>query len=378
MDRSGVIIASTNPERLNAFHEGAAKVLASGQALEIGVAEASRLEGSRAGINLPITLDSQTVGVVGLTGEPSEIRQYGELVRNMVEVMVTQSLVSEQLQAVTDARRTLILNIVHGNLLDLDEDTVQIQGRLFGYDLSLPQFCIVFSFELGLRNPLEESKMTQYMTSVAAKLFGRDHVSAYLGGGYFVVLLPATGPGPNGQGDVRKMRELCRSVSDIPRGDLECSYFVGIGRYHESLRGLNYSYEDAMRALRIGKTLYKSPALRAAGFRERVYDLGSLGMYAVVASLPADLVKLLREHSVGTESLIDALGDTLTSTLVSFLIRNLNMQRTAESMHLHRNTLAYRLDRIRAIAGKDPRRFSEAVELCLVLFSELIDRPREA
>jgi purine catabolism regulator len=69
-------------------------------------------------------------------------------------------------------------------------------------------------------------------------------------------------------------------------------------------------------------------------------------------------------------------GTELLSTLRAFFRHHGNMSRTAEALHLHRNSLIYRLERISAIAsldlGQEENRF--ALQLALRLLP-LLDEP---
>ncbi len=71
MDYLGIIIGSGDPERLCTRHEGAQRVLANGQVVEIDSLAALRLGVVKPGVNLPLMLDHQLVGVLGITGAPS-------------------------------------------------------------------------------------------------------------------------------------------------------------------------------------------------------------------------------------------------------------------------------------------------------------------
>jgi carbohydrate diacid regulator len=56
--------------------------------VEIDSHTAKRLSGVRPGVNLPLMLDHKLVGVLGITGEPDEVRVYGELVKMTAEMLL--------------------------------------------------------------------------------------------------------------------------------------------------------------------------------------------------------------------------------------------------------------------------------------------------
>ena len=81
MNADGVIIGSGERKRIGQKHDGARLVLSSGDSVEIDQETSRRLKGVRPGINLPICFHEQVVGVIGITGEPGDIRHHAELVK---------------------------------------------------------------------------------------------------------------------------------------------------------------------------------------------------------------------------------------------------------------------------------------------------------
>lgn len=74
MDEYGVIIGSGDPSRLNCRHEGAILAINENREVEIDYSTAQQLRGVKAGINLPIVFQNKVIGVVGISGKPSEIQ----------------------------------------------------------------------------------------------------------------------------------------------------------------------------------------------------------------------------------------------------------------------------------------------------------------
>lgn len=91
MDNTGVIIASTDPERIGQIHEGAVRIIAEGLT-ELYIPCEMETETARTGLNLPLVVGGEIVGVVGITGEKKRIAGYGNIVRRMTEIMVLDSI----------------------------------------------------------------------------------------------------------------------------------------------------------------------------------------------------------------------------------------------------------------------------------------------
>ncbi|WP_194611563.1 sugar diacid recognition domain-containing protein [Clostridium vitabionis] len=61
------------------FHEIGAEAARTGQTLE--VSKDDTFYGSRRGINMPFSYHGETAAVIGITGDPDEVRKYGYLAR---------------------------------------------------------------------------------------------------------------------------------------------------------------------------------------------------------------------------------------------------------------------------------------------------------
>lgn len=86
MDLDGTIIASTEKERIGTYHHGAKRVAETGEPVIIDAGNVKDYPGAKEGANLPILDQDQIIGVVGLYGREEEIRDAANLLR----VYVTQ------------------------------------------------------------------------------------------------------------------------------------------------------------------------------------------------------------------------------------------------------------------------------------------------
>ena len=87
MDQKGIIIASTEKHRIGDFHQGASKVLATGKPVRIKKEDLPRYPGTKEGYNMPIFLNDEIIGVVGIFGCEEEVQS----IANLLRVYVTQS-----------------------------------------------------------------------------------------------------------------------------------------------------------------------------------------------------------------------------------------------------------------------------------------------
>lgn len=65
-------------------------MLANGRVVESDALTAIHLKGVQPDINLPLMLDQRLIGVMGITGEPDQLRTYAALARMTAEMLVGQ------------------------------------------------------------------------------------------------------------------------------------------------------------------------------------------------------------------------------------------------------------------------------------------------
>jgi hypothetical protein len=208
------------------------------------------------------------------------------------------------------------------------------------------------------------SRLYAGFSEVCAKVAGVAAVAPWRSG--FLLLLPASSPDT----DMVLARELLaalRSAAQSVRPGLQVH--VALGSVAASARGVAKSLEQAEQALTVGRTL---------GVTERPIVFEHLGVYRVllgpnVARDRHDFV----EEALGAVVRYDAEQNTgLLDTLRAWVAADYNVHEAADTMHLHTNTLRYRLKRLGSLLGGDPSRGDLRFQVELAL--KLLDLPRLA
>ncbi|WP_284251802.1 sugar diacid recognition domain-containing protein [Litorihabitans aurantiacus] len=124
MDAHGVIIASSDPERIGTLHHAAARVVAQGSAVTVTVPEAGSAD--RPGVNEPLEVDGVLVGVVGVTGDPREVGQLATVVALGVQLLIAQERSYDAATRRSTAARELLAALTSGGL-DADETAARLR-----------------------------------------------------------------------------------------------------------------------------------------------------------------------------------------------------------------------------------------------------------
>ena len=374
MDENGVIIGSGDKSRLNQFHEGAAQVIKEGKKLEIYSKDINHLVGAKPGINLPIEYNNKIIGVVGITGEPNEVTPFGEVIKMTVEMMLQQEFLLKELQLEQQARENFIQDMISGRIGN-DSDLFITRGQIVGYDILIPRVALVMdiyqfgktaqkSFQTfrGLKEGeiyLQRLKNDVVKTIQGIFINSPQEIVSYLGGDRFVVLKTI---------NLKDLAEMARKkifligekIKNTISQRMKFKVTIGIGEYHEGIRGLNKSFKEATQALDVGTRL------EGAG---DIYYINDLGIGRLLAEIRNNTQReIIRNTFYSTKDKRGKkMNEILLDTLKSFFDNNLSISKTAQAIYAHRNTLLYRLRRIKEITGLDPKKFDDAMQLRMAL-----------
>ena len=137
---------------------------------------------------------------------------------------------------------------------------------------------------------------------------------------------------------------------------------AGIGNTVTDITAIRSSYLNACSALSLGMKYHS---------HEHVFVYEKLTLDKIIDSIPQDLINHIRKHYFRTGS-SGALSDEMMETVRVFFENDLNLTAASRQLFIHRNTLNYRLDKIKKDFGLDLRCFRDAV-----IFKILSEIPEE-
>ncbi len=152
-------------------------------------------------------------------------------------------------------------------------------------------------------------------------------------------------------------RALLRLAPGLPRGKLA----VGVSEPSEA-SALAGAWEEARYAQRLA-ALRRGPVCVVTGAEVTSYVL-------LLATVPDEVRRTFAARVLGPVIDYDARHDAgLIDTLTTFLDCSGSWSRTAERMHLHVNTVRYRIARVEELAGRNLSDFENRVDVFLALRS---------
>lgn len=149
----------------------------------------------------------------------------------------------------------------------------------------------------------------------------------------------------------KDLEKLARSIADTLSSEFYTRVNVGIGTVVTSVKDLSRSFKEAQMALEVGKVFDTDKVIVS-------YD--NLGIARLIYHLPTTLCQTFL-NEVFKRGSIDSLDHETLFTIQRFFENNLNVSETSRKLFVHRNTLVYRLEKIKKLTGLDLREFDHAI-----------------
>ena len=164
----------------------------------------------------------------------------------------------------------------------------------------------------------------------------------------------------------KDLYDMARQVENAVSDELNIKVVIGIGTVVNHIRELARAYKEAQVAIEVGKVF---------DTEKSIINYENLGIGRLIYQLPTTLCEMFL-HEVFKKNPIDALDQETLFTINKFFENNLNVSETARKLFVHRNTLVYRLEKIKKLTGLDLREFDDAItfKVALMVKKYLISR----
>jgi carbohydrate diacid regulator len=151
--------------------------------------------------------------------------------------------------------------------------------------------------------------------------------------------------------DIKDLEKLAQSICDTLSTEFYCSAVVGIGTCVTGIKELAKSFKEAQVALEVSKVFDTD---------RTIISYENLGIARLIYQLPTTLCDMFLKE-VFKKGSIDSLDQETLFTIQKFFENNLNVSETSRKLFVHRNTLVYRLEKIKKLTGLDLREFDDAI-----------------
>lgn len=246
-------------------------------------------------------------------------------------------------QAAATARREIELNVLD-EILDgalRSEVTLLQQAKRLGHDLTQPHVAIIARIDQTTVARARDDRwalLEETLTRRGSRILWR------LRNNNAEIIWPAAGATAATDAARELHEEITQSLPALGGQGLAVS--LAVGRVQDGLGGVRASYQEARQALSLGRRLH-GPG--------HITRFDELGVYRLIFA--AEGLKELDEFHQENLGLLLAYdrdhGGDLLRTLEAFFAATCSPKEAASILNVHRNTILYRLERIREITGLD-------------------------
>lgn len=375
-DIQGIVAGTSAASRLGTLHEPALQAIASGQPVETGAEDARSVKGGATGVTAPIqSMNGQTVGAMAILGAPEKVRLFTVIVRQQIETLLRE----RELYAYSVNRESTLQNLIQdiGSFVPgVSSETLLLsRAQEYGYDRSWHYIPIAVDlyqfgrFALQVREQMRgqsenaETRILNVKKAVLAsirKIFSEPRdLSAMLGNNRFVILFAAAKQ-ENAHAVESEMIAAAQSRAQKILGELkalELKAAIGIGSPASGMYELAGSYQEAWKALFIGKKFKQQPG---------VYNIMDYRLEDVITTIDASVRNRFVQAVTGKFRRYPD-WEQMRESIRQWCESGFSLVEAARRLHVHRNTLIYRLDKLDKESGLNLKDFRTCLNLYLAL-----------
>ncbi len=320
IDNTGIIIASGDRSRIGQPHELALKAIKN-NCVEIVHRNSN---GMKEGVNMPFHFRGKVAGAVGISGDVRRVIEIIKLVKCSIELLIEQEALLSTKQVAQQLKSQFLAEWVY---LSSDYSTDFItRGKGLNIDVSKPRRIAIVRLPPDYDDPnLFENYYNKDFFDYYIRVSPTSYILIFSD---INVLLP-------------HLNDLIEKNHNI---------LVGFG---EQERIINNSLLQAHSALRLGCIIW--PSANTFFYPDVRY------IDAMVSGM--SMSNFGAKHSNSLNELMDEENQYLLETLLSYFNNNGEMNVVADELHIHRNTLRYRIEKIHKITGLDPYNYRDLFTL---------------
>lgn len=357
MDVNGTVIAAGDKSRIGTFHCAAAEVIATGQKKAVSAQEAATMDNVEPGATYPIVYKGEVIGALGMTGAPEYVDKFVELGALYALLFIEQEDMKQRVFQEQRVRESILLDLFTGRCL---KDADFFLQRLAGLNYRLDKAHRVIAVRLEALEHQTDMILCQQIKDRLTDLLANKRIcGAPLIGCFVQSQLALLAPVQNKPCAPERFAAEVKDLYDCLRQATDNQVLIAIDGICESWTDIPAAFAQAKGTLEIAcRYNQKDGVIRSDDY---------LTEYTLL-HIPAQE----RQRFVNT-----VLGrlrtgkprqrELLLQTLRTYFQNDMNAQKTAEELFIHRNTLNMRLNKIREWSGLSPQRFQDAFNLRMAI-----------
>lgn len=337
MDVTGTIVGSTDKARIGTIHGGAKRILEE-NLKDLLIESNEEYEGAKSGINLPVLFDGEIVGVIGITGQSEEVKKYGEIIKKMTEILLRDSYAQEQRTIEQKARDRFFDEWIFNAFDVKSPEEFRRRAALLGVRPERIKRVAILNILSGELLPLSDIELTEISRDLRRRLAETPSAQMFRTATKFVLLFEEKGD--------KELTDILRSIISAVNEKHGCRVAVGVDS-GAVVTHISAQFEQAERALNAGR-----------GRNTDIFIYDELDPVQFTSGISSKDKRRYVDRLFGTIEPREI--DEWIAFLRVFYELDGSINATAERLNMHKNTVQYKLNKLTALSGRDPRSYASA------------------
>lgn len=376
-DLSGDVVASSDLAETGKNYNQVLAAIETNKEIEISKVGLKKLN---PGIVIPLTFSGEVIGALFVEDGAEEYIHYIQILRITLELLIHQSVAIDHFPYKDKIKDNFVFSLLHRQLA-IGDTKVREEADLLELQLDRDKVILILNIKdfwqilFGDKVAAAEDEKQQVLSSYKKEIFRAVSqfygqlsgcTVAYFGSDTFVVMVDELYTIDGAE----MVKIICKKSGEFQKilkertGPKFPKILVAVGNFYRGKDGPAIAFEEASKALNLGLS---------TGRERDLYHIDDLGMLATLAGgnkkWQSDFVRRLITKMLGQEYLLE--------TVEMFFENDMNITQTSDTLKIHRNTLLYRLDKIKKVCGLDPRKFNDAIELKIALILNQMLNPEK-
>ena len=377
-DINGIIIGAPAKERLGEFHPPSLPCIKY-KKMSFDDEDAARKFGVwYPGSTFPLFFNNQVIGTAAIAGEPKIVLQFSSLVKSQIESMLREKIYAPSLRTPQSKIDELVRDISTFDPRREDISKLPERAERLGIQLDVPRgvITIFFSNFRGLeleKNPVRLSyksnsdpiadeidygaTRTRIIEILREVFSDPQNIIASVSRDKFVIFYKLENYGERDFSvSLSNAKSLSQEIWDKLQ-DASIETIIGVGHPAQNLYEMPFAYSNAWEVVSIADKLSMPPAVYC--FNEMLLE------HLLLSVKPHYSLKYLEKKLADSQKDNDTAD--LVETFSTYCECFFSKQKAAEKLHLHRNTLAYRLAKTEEKFDLSMDNFEEVISFYLVI-----------
>lgn len=338
MNEYGEIIASGDESRIGKIHSGALEVLKEGKDMEYFDFIDNNIESAKPCVNIPLFINNEIIVVLGLTGNPKEVGKIAAIVKLTAEILIEKELdTDKKILKQTSINNYINMMISKNNehyipsiLIWLEKNNYQIEN--------ISRIVCLIKFDNN--DYLDKNRLNDYIISKIKDPadFNSQDIISYFGDNEFILIKSFDKKQYGSERSI--LNKFFLNLKNSFDNKLGLNFKASCGAVSKNINEISSSYEQAKFVLNWNQYSNSREVFFIEDYILEFYisvnDQSSLKM------ILRNILKIIKNNS------------NFKETIITMSKYNMSIAKTSSKLSVHRNTIVYRMKKIKEMLNLDP------------------------